>query len=186
MVGTNNVVPTITEMRSDSLLIDLPQAIGNDSLLVSFTTRLLQNASVFALDLGSSERPGLWQSVEAAERRSNIVMLPELTGSGQLISDLQLASEVFTPNGDGANDQLEVRFVAFKTEGVEARVEVFDLAGRRIAGLTASNNGSQHFFTWNGRSTDDVTVEPGIYILRVDLGADTGSDTATRTIAVAY
>ena len=186
MVGTNNLVPTAAQMRGDSLLIDLSQAIGNDSLQVSFTTRLLQNASIFALDLGSSERPGLWQSVEAAERRSNIVMLPELTGSGQLISDLQLASEVFTPNGDGANDQLEVRFVAFKTEGVEARVEVFDLAGRRIAGLTASNNGSQHFFTWNGRSTDDVTVEPGIYILRVDLGADTGSDTATRTIAVAY
>ena len=186
MVGTNNVVPTAAQMRGDSLLIDLSQAIGNDSLQVSFTTRLLQNASIFALDLGSSERPGLWQSVEAAERRSNIVMLPELTGSGQLIGDLQLASEVFTPNGDGANDQLEVRFVAFKTKGVEARVEVFDLAGRRIAGLTASNNGSQHFFTWNGRSTDDVTVEPGIYILRVDLGADTGSDTATRTIAVAY
>ena len=186
MVGAENVIPTAVDIRGDSLFIDLPQAIGNDSLQVSFTTRLLQNASVFALDLGSHERPGLWQSVEAAERRSNIVMLPELVGSDQLISDLQLASKVFTPNGDGANDQLEVRFVAFKTQGAEARVEIFNLAGHLVAGLTAGNDGSQRFFTWDGRDSDGVTVEPGIYILRVDLGADTGNDTATRTIAVAY
>ena len=186
MVGADNIAPTATEMRGDSLFIDLPQAVGSDSLQVSFTTRLLQNASVFALDLGSSERPGLWQSVEAAERRSNVVMLPELTGSGQLISDLQLASEVLTPNGDGTNDQLEVRFVIFKTEGVEARVEIFDLAGRRVAGLAAGNDGSQRFFSWDGRTTDGTMVEPGVYILRVDLGADAGDDTALRTIAVAY
>ncbi|MBT4981109.1 MAG: hypothetical protein HOL51_17495 [Gemmatimonadetes bacterium] len=186
MVGADNIAPTATEMRGDSLFIDLPQAVGNDSLQVSFTTRLLQNASVFALDLGSSERPGLWQSVEAAERRSNVVMLPELTGSGQLISELQLASEVLTPNGDGTNDQLEVRFVIFKTEGVEARVEIFDLAGRRVAGLAAGNDGSQRFFSWDGRTTDGTMVEPGVYILRVDLGADAGDDTALRTIAVAY
>ncbi len=109
-----------------------------------------------------------------------------MTGSGQLISDLQLVSEIFTPNGDGANDQLEVRFVTFKTEGVEARVEIFNLAGRRVASLTVVNDGSQRFFNWDGRGTDGVTVEPGVYVLRVDLGADAGSDTATRTIAVAY
>ena len=171
----------------------LHQVVGEDWNAFSNTYqssgesfRLLQNASTFALDLGSSERPGLWQSVEAAERRSNIVMLPELTGSGQLISDLQLTSEVFTPNGDGANDQLKVRFVAFKAEGVEARVEVFDLAGRRIAGLTPGNDGSQRFFRWDGRDVNGAIADPGVYILRVDLDADTGNDTATRTIAIAY
>ena len=129
---------------------------------------------------------GIWQSVESLQRRSNIVMLPELTGSSQLIDDLQIASQVFTPNGDGVNDQLEVRFVAFKVEGTQPQVEVFDLAGRRIAGLAPGTDGSQRLFTWNGLGADGTVVDPGIYVLRVDLGADSGDDTALRTIAVAY
>ncbi|MDE2741754.1 MAG: gliding motility-associated C-terminal domain-containing protein, partial [Gemmatimonadota bacterium] len=186
MVGAEPVVPATLDMQADSLLIALPQAISGDSLQVSFTTRLLQNATVFTLDLGLSEAPGLWQSVEAAERRSNIVMLPELTDSGQLISDLQLASTTVTPNGDGINDQLEVRFVAFKVEGTEPQVEVFDLAGRQIAVLTPSTEGSQRLFTWDGRNADGASAAPGLYVLRVNLGADAGNDTAFRTIAVAY
>lgn len=180
LVGAEEVVPTALDLQADSLLIALPQAVAGDSLQVSFTTRLLQNATVFALDLGLSEAPGLWQSVEAAERRSNIVMLPELTSSDQLISDLQLASATITPNGDGINDRLEVRFVAFKVEGRAPHVEVFDLAGRRVAVLAPSAGGSQRLFTWDGRAA------PGLYVLRVNLGADAGHDTALRTIAVAY
>ncbi len=186
MVGAESVVPATLDMQADSLLIALPQVISGDSLQVSFTTRLLQNATVFVLDLGLSEAPNLWQSVEAAERRSNIVMLPELTDSGQLISDLQLASTTVTPNGDGINDQLEVRFVAFKVEGSEPQVEVLDLAGRQVAILTPSAEGSQRLFTWDGRDADGTSAAPGLYVLRVNLGADAGNDTALRTIAVAY
>ncbi len=186
MVGSEQVVPATLDMQADSLFIVLPQVVSGDSLQVSFTTRLLQNATVFALDLGSSQAPGLWQSVEAAERRSNIVMLPELTSSAQLISDLQLASTTVTPNGDGINDQLEVRFVAFKVEGTEPQVEVFDLAGRQVAVLTPSAEGSQRLFTWDGRDADGASADPGLYVLRVNLGADAGNDTAFRTIAVAY
>ena len=186
MVGAEQVAPAALDMQADSLLIALPQVITGDSLQVSFTTRMLQNATVFALDLGSSQSPGLWQSVEAAERRSNIVMLPELTNSSQLISDLQLASATITPNGDGINDRLEVRFVAFKVEGSEPQVEIFDLAGRRVATLTPGSEGSQRLFTWDGRDADGASAAPGLYVLRVNLGADAGDDTAFRTMAVAY
>ena len=186
IVGNKNLIPTVVGMQADSLLIDLPQAIAGDSLQVSFTTRLLRNATVIALDLGSSESPGLWQSVEAAGRRSNIVMLPELIGRGQLIDDLQLASPVFSPNGDGVNDQLEVRFVAFKAQDTEIRVEVFDLAGRKIAALTQGSQGSQQLFTWDGRNAEGAMADPGIYVLRVDLGAEAGDDIALRSVAVAY
>ncbi len=186
MVGAESVVPAALDMQADSLFIALPQVISGDSLQVIFTTRLLQNATVFALDLGLSQSPSLWQSVEAAERRSNIVMLPELTSSSQLINDLQLASPTVTPNGDGINDRLEVRFVAFKVEGTEPRVEVFDLAGRQAALLTPSTEGSQRLFTWDGRDADGARATPGLYVLRVKLGADAGNDTALRIIAIAY
>ena len=92
----------------DSLFVELPRAVLADSVQVSFTTRVLQNATVFVLDLGASDRPGLWQSVEPAERRSNLVMLPDLPG-GSLIGDLSFSTPVLTPNGDGINDEVEVR-----------------------------------------------------------------------------
>ncbi len=185
-VGGLAVEPNLVTLQGDSLLIDLPEAVRNDSLRISFTTRVLQNATVFSLDLGLRERPGIWQSVEAAERRSNIVLLPELVGSNRLIDNLQLKSAVLTPNGDGINDQLELRFVAFKVDNTLAAVEIYDLAGRLVKRLRATSTGAQQQFSWSGDDTSGQRVDPGVYLLRIDLGADSGDDTALRTIAVAY
>ncbi len=173
-------------LRGDSLLIALPAPVRGDSVRVHFTTHLVRNATLFALDLGSSAHPGLWQSVEPAARRAHIVMLPELTNSSQLIDDFFISSPTLTPNGDGINDQLAVRFIVLKVEGREPHVHVFDLAGREVAVLTPVAEGLHHLFTWDGTRASGTAVEPGIYVLRVDLGADAGDDTILRTISVAY
>jgi hypothetical protein len=162
-------------------------AVRSDSVEISFTTRVIHNATVFGLDLGSSARPGLWQSVEAATRRANIVMLPALIDATQLIGDFSISSPVLTPNGDGVNDQVQIRFVAFKVEQSTPQIQIFDLAGRKLAQLTASTvEGSTSTFTWSGREADGNLVLPGIYLYLIDLGAEAGKDTALRSIAVAY
>ena len=141
-IGGENIVPNQILAQQDSLLVVLPRPVKADSLQVNFTTRVVRNATVFGLDLGSSARPGLWQSVEAAERRANIVLLPELTGSARLIDDLRFSTPVLTPNGDGANDQVEISLVIFKVEATDPRVEIFDLSGRTVALLLPSTTGS--------------------------------------------
>ena len=97
---------------------------------VEFTTKVLHNATVFAADLGQEARPGLWQSVEAAERQANLVFLPDLPGSERLIGDLQVVPPVFSPNGDGINDHVQIRFALFKAVDASPSVRIFDLAGR--------------------------------------------------------
>ena len=179
------ISPSEISQVGDSLLVRLPAAVLEDSVQVSFTTHLLENATVFPLDLGQSERPGLWQSVEPAERRSNLVMLPDLPG-GHLIGDLSFSSSVLTPNSDGVHDELQIDFVMFKVTGTEPQVDIYDLAGRRVAGLEPTATGQQRQYTWDGLDSTGNTVTPGIYFLRVDLGADAGDDKALRTIAVAY
>ncbi|MXW80033.1 MAG: hypothetical protein F4Z57_13815 [Gemmatimonadetes bacterium] len=185
--GGIHVEPSSIAIRADTLQIGLPRAITADSVQVSFTTRVVHNATLFGLDLGSSSHPDLWQSVEPLTRRANIVMLPDLTGTTRLIDDLSISSSVLTPNGDGINDEVVIRFVAFKVEQHTPRVRIFDLAGRSVAELaTPTIDGLAHVFTWNGRATQGNLVPPGTYLCHIDLGADAGDDTALHTIAVAY
>ncbi|MCY4606450.1 MAG: hypothetical protein OXE49_19615, partial [Gemmatimonadetes bacterium] len=80
----------------------------------------------------------------------------------------------------------EVRFVVLKAEGREPRVEIFNLAGRKVAVLSPVTEELHRLFIWDGTQTSGAVAAPGIYVLRVDLGADAGDDTMLHTIAVAY
>ena len=65
-VGGLPVDPLAVELEVDSLRVTLPEAVLDDSISIGFTTRLVQNASVIDLDLGSSSFPGLWQDVRTS------------------------------------------------------------------------------------------------------------------------
>ena len=93
---------------------------------------------------------------------------------------------MLTPNDDGVHDEIQIDFVMFKVTGTEPQIDIYDLAGRRVAGLEPTATGQQRQYTWDGLDSTGNTVTPGIYFLRVDLGADAGDDKALRTIAVAY
>ncbi len=179
------ISPEEVALRGDSLFVTLGQRVGGDSLEVHFTARLWRNATVFSAELGHGDRPGLWQSVEAAFRRANVVLLPALTGSDQLIGDLEVSPVAFTPNGDGINDQLHIRFVVFKVEEAMPQVRILDLAGRVVAEL-AGMSGDFASYTWSGRDAQGVPVPPGLYLCHVDLGAAAGEDVAVRSVAVIY
>ena len=184
--GDALIDPATIEARGDTLLITLPRAITADSLAIRFTTRVLRNATRIDLDLGASERPGLWQSVEAMTRRANIVLLPAVPGSRRLIGDLAVVPPVFSPNGDGVNDQLTIRFVVLKVDAPDPQVQVFDLAGRLVAQLEPSATGGQRSYTWDGTDEQGATAAPGLYLCRIDLGAQTGEDCAVRLLGLAY
>ena len=185
-IGDELVTPVRVSVDADSLLIVMPEPVIRDSVQVSFTTRLLHNATVVELQLGASEQPGLWQDVEPAERRSNVVLLPDLPGSERLIGNLEISTPILTPNGDGINDEVEIRFVTFKVATSKPRVRIYDMAGRLVAGLGSGTDGAPRVFTWSGRDSAGDLVEPGIYFLDIDLKAESGNDKALKTISVAY
>lgn len=185
-IGPAPVAPARVDQRGDSLWVALPHVVTEDSVRVGFTTRVLHNATVFSLDLGLSERPGLWQSVVPAERRAQVVMLPELATRGQLIDALELASPAITPNGDGVNDALDMRFVVFKLDAATPTLALYDLAGRQVAAIGSTPTATGHRFTWTGRDESGALVAPGMYLYRLDLGAESGRDTRTGVISVIY
>ena len=149
----------------DSLLfVDLPEVVRTDSVAVEFTAKVLHNATVFAADLGQEARPDLWQSVEAAERQANLVFLPDLPGSERLIGDLQVAPSVFSPNGDGINDRVQIHFALFKAVDATPSVRIFDLAGREVVALMSSGGDVLQSFSWGGLDASGERVVPGVYV----------------------
>jgi hypothetical protein len=164
----------------------MSELVFTDSVQIEFTTRVLRNATLFAVDLGHSKQPGLWQSVDAADRRANIVFLPDLVGSSQLIGDLLIAPPVFTPNGDGINEQVEIRFALLKATLANPSVRIFDLAGRLVAELDQPQGTDIKTYTWSGRGTDGKVVQPGVYLCHIDAGAEAGDAVVVRTLPVAY
>ena len=186
-VGGEAREPHAVRVVGDSLLlVDLLEVVRTDSVTVEFTTKVLRNATVFAADLGQEARPDLWQSVEAADRQANLVFLPDLPGSERLIGDLQVTPSVFSPNGDGINDRVQIRFALFKAVDASPSVRIFDLAGREVAALVSSDVGVLQSFSWGGLDASGARVVPGVYVCRIDAGADAGQGEVIRTIAVAY
>ena len=185
-IGEKSIAPSDIFVQGDSLLfVTLPAPVVSDSIQLVFTTRVLRNATVFSLDLGHAASPGLWQLVQPSERKADIVFLSDLPASNRLIGDLQV-TPVFSPNGDGVNETAEIRFAIFKVDRPRPRVRIFDLAGRLMAELNRPDGRDVVTFTWSGRDRNDERVQPGIYLCRVDLGAEMGEGTAVRSLVVAY
>ena len=186
-VGGVERTASAVRVAGDSLLwVDLPETVRTDSLAVEFTTKVLHNATVFASDLGQEARPGLWQSVEAVKRQANVVFLPDLPGSERLIGALQVVPPTFSPNGDGINDHVQIHFALFKAVDATPSVRIFDLAGREVAVLASSGAGVLQSFSWGGLDASGARVVPGVYVCRIDAGADAGQGQVVRTLAVAY
>ena len=126
-------------------------------------------------------------ATELVESSTARVGLAELTGP--LIQDVELAA-VFTPNGDGVNDELPVRFALLKVlEERPVEVAIYDLAGRlvgRAESESASPRVGYNTFTWDGRDPAGVVVPPGIYLCRIKVEADAEDSQSMRLVHVAY
>ena len=183
----NEVVPFKKyEIVADSVLISMPESVVADSVQVNFRTKLVRNAAVIKLDLGSSDSPGLWQNVEPAERRSDVVLLPDLVTTNRIFDQIEISNRMLSPNRDEINDSLDLNFTLLSVDVAEPVVEICDLSGRVIANLVNLGDGSYHSYSWNGEGHRGNIVSPGIYFLKLDANLDEGDYTRYYTISVVY
>jgi len=179
-IGGEPVEPAAVKMVGDSLRVDFPRRVREDSVEVRFRTRVVANATEFNAWVSDSPQ-GRQQGVRSVEPRALAVYVPSVPTGSALIRNVEILPKVMTPNGDGVNDVAEIRFVVVKVEN-EPTVEVYTLAGTRVRSLERGDEA----YEWDGRDGSGVLVPPGVYICRVGLEADVGEQTAYQMINVAY
>jgi len=122
------------------------------------------------------------------------------TAPARALSQVRANPAVFTPNGDGVNDDTVIEFILAKVDVPRpVRIRLLDLAGRPVAdldpGLLAAGaylrlggagRGQQSPGHWDGRGLSGSRVPPGLYLYRVEVELDSGDEARVGTVAVAY
>lgn len=107
---------------------------------------------------------------------------------GKLVGEIALSSKVLTPNGDGANDRLEVFFNLLQlTRPAPVRFELYDLSGRRLHTVFRDELGiGPVTWTWDGRLADGSLLGPGMYVWVLRVRADAFEEQHRGVLAVVY
>ncbi|MBM3276814.1 MAG: hypothetical protein FJY95_01860 [Candidatus Handelsmanbacteria bacterium] len=193
---------------TDSLYLRLPVPLnrgfsGSTHALaeVQFETQVLKEGEEFLSFIRSSASPdAIFQRVDVDNQdaselvSSNTVQVSLRPLEDQLVHDVAL-DRVFTPNGDGVNDEVRVRFTLLKvlTER-PVGVSFYDLQGRlagsarAVTGATADGQGKVGTleFAWDGRNAVGQLAPPGIYLCRISVDADQGSSEQVQLVHVVY
>jgi hypothetical protein len=88
--------------------------------------------------------------------------------------------QVFSPNGDGYNDELTIRFKLSKP-GYIANVRIFDAAGRQVKYLVKNQSLAQEgSWLWKGESESGQSLNIGVYIILVEVFDQAGHSNAFK------
>ncbi len=73
---------------------------------------------------------------------------------------------LFTPNGDGYNDQ--IFFIVDNPNNPDVSGQIHDLTGRFVAQLSpGQSSGLGTTLSWNGRDENGAVASSGLYIYRL-------------------
>ncbi len=137
-----------------------------------------------AADLGAADDDLI--PIGAADPNGLAVRVP-LAGSGLMIN-VAAQPRVFSPNGDGVNDETRIRCDLVRlVDAAPLAVRVFDLAGRRVRTLFAGEQGGGSFSApWDGTNAAGQQMPPGMYLFRVDLATDAKEEAVVGIVEMVY
>ena len=181
---------------SDSLWVRLPTPIKGGAALVElqFEATIFDFTTFFNGSIGHSAIPNSWQRVdpgdanEITDSEKTVILALE---RGVVLGDIEVKNKIFTPNGDGINDDMAVSFSLMRVKAsTPLQVQIYDLGGRLVHQLREEYiTTGRHSVVWTGVDASGALVTPGIYVLRIDTKVDSKSSRNTsdyRLVHVSY
>jgi hypothetical protein len=159
---------------------------------VDFQAAVLRYGVAFDGWVSDSERPGeLPQRInpgDAAAEYLNDGLRVRTVLSDLLLTGLTINPRVVTPNGDGINDAVRFDFDVVQLTGTAPlRLEIFDLSGHRVRVLADNRQQSGSYrLDWDGHDDANQLLPPGLYVYRIAVDAEQGTDERTGTLALVY
>ena len=191
----------ITSFTDEGFSVRFPRITGDGTVLrIRFVNQVLAYSSDFA-GRALVEGTDAFQWVEGGDAASLdeadagwdsgiTVLSPGVTGGG-LIGGFSLETPVLTPNGDGVNDRLGMRFEVLTVVGdADIEVALFDVSGRRRSTIFEHQGGNGTYTgagsDWEGRDDRGDPLPPGLYLLRLRVEGDARSTSAVHALGIAY
>ncbi len=188
----------ITSITDGGFTVRFPHIQEDDTILkIHFVTRIFAYSNDFS-GRGAVEGTDAFQWIQSGEAAlldeddaafdSGVTVLSSGVSSTGLIGAFTLDNPVLTPNDDGANDLLGLRFEVLTVLGADIRIAAFDISGRRVATIFEQNgdNGPYTGLNWDGKDDHGDLLPQGLYIVRLEIEGDDRSSTAARTVGIAY
>ena len=109
-------------------------------------------------------------------------------GSVDFVRNLQRSTGVLTPNGDGVNDQLTLRYALFRLTGtVPVRLEVYTLDGHRIALIEGGlQDAVTRQLVWDGHNENGRSLPAGLYLFSIALDTQAAQKRTLYSLGIAY
>lgn len=191
----------VVETRADSLWLRLDRLVKQggpvDLVEVRFTTALFSPGVVLQAAMGNSALAGSWQQIDPADAtelaHSEGLQILASVQDNNVLGDLAIQPAAVTPNGDGVNDALTIDFTVRRLSGERpVKVRIYDLSGRLVRRLDAHKPlvAGKYALAWQAEDQQGRVVPPGVYILRIDIDADSDRSVqqtgVQRLLHVAY
>ena len=186
-------------IREDAFAIRFPRITENDALLeLTFDLPIFRFGTTFSGRAYDTRAPSVPQALVAGhaidfgpgdvDELSGLAVSIPKPQIGKLVGEIAIKSRVFTPNGDGVNDQFEVFFNILQlTRDAPVHFEIYDLAGRRLHTIFTVERGIGPVTeTWDGKLADGGMLLPGTYVWVLRVKADAFNEVHSGTMAVAY
>ena len=162
-------------------------------LEVDFHASVFQFGTVFTGRIFNSQHPAevpqalAWGDADGVPSSEQLRV--DLTGLGSgPLGALSVVPEVFSPNGDGINDVVEVGCDVLNLSGPSS-VEcwVYDVSGRRVGLVDESWLGSGRYVgVWDGRDEGGSLLPPGLYVVGLSVETDQGTTQRQAVVSLVY
>ena len=181
------------QTNAEGLTIFLPEVVQDDEKFqVALRTVVYTVSTQLRGSVSNSTIAQTHQKVDEGDATDMIATNKvDVIASGDAVRDVinQLSIEpgVFTPNGDGRNDDVQFRYTLFGVLDTDVGIAIYTVAGERVHSIEIANvAGGEHGLTWNGRTATGALVDPGVYLAQVTAKTGRGSFEIIRPFSVAY